>query len=108
MGYRSTIISQDYGSGLPLPKWFTKKYKDELNMGVGFTPVSSKYERKFYGMEEDEMLQDFRKVLAESDAEYLKKTGVDFALLHEDGAINRVTVTATEVKFDDDTIGIPL
>jgi hypothetical protein len=48
----SVLISADYH--LPLPKWFTDKYKGQLNFSkangdkVNNLPISSKFERKFY------------------------------------------------------------
>ena len=103
MGYRTTIVSQDYYLMRQIPKWFKDKYEDEFNIS-GSGVISSKSERKFYSREDDELFQDFSKVIAEAEKLEDGRTGIEvtFALLHEDGAIDRVIVSADKVVFDDD------
>ncbi len=114
MGYRSTFVSEHIY--VSLPEWFVEKYKNSVNFyvrpeglyggGAGelTMPISSKYERKFYSSAEEEIFVDLSKVLRELDEkEHIRN--IRIALMHEDGEIDRVTITPKKVtiqglKFD--------
>lgn len=106
MGYRSTFVSEH--NYVPLPEWFIEKWKDAVHFqvrpeglyggGAGDLtfPISSKFERKFYSSAEDELFIDIAKVLRELPEKEHKKDVV-LVLMHEDGEIDRVIITADKV-----------
>lgn len=108
MGYRSTFVSEHIY--VPLPEWFIEKYKNSVHFyvrpeglyggGAGelTMPISSKYERKFYNSAEEEIFVDLSKVLRElDDREHVGN--IIIALMHEDGEIDRVTITPKKVTI---------
>ena len=101
MGYRTTFVTEDIY--LEIPDWFKKKWPN-LSYGDGARdresgfPIASTYERKFYEGVEDELFIDIARVLREHKEEYPKE--VVIVLLHEDGEIDRVTVTADSVSLE--------
>jgi len=91
MGYRCTLVSNDrVGNGLPL--WFKEKYENRFFFTDGLI-VSSKQERKFY---DNEFFEDYQKAISESGFYALE---VRLAVLGEDGAIFKVIISPTEIKY---------
>lgn len=95
MGYRCTLVSSDrIGNGLPV--WFKEKYDDRFFFSKGLM-VSSKQERKFY---DNEFFEDYQKAIIESgfwNEKYPLK--VFLALLGDDGAVFKVIISPTEIKY---------
>ena len=115
MGYRTTFVSEHIY--VPLPEWFVDKYESSVHFfirpeglfggGAGDVtmPISSKYERKFYSSAEEELFVDLARVLRGLDKdEHVNR--IRIVLMHEDGEIDRVTITPEKVtiqgslKFD--------
>lgn len=98
MGYRSTFITNDFYE--EIPDWFVKKYQGQLNFGERdgkpAAVIASKWERKFYGLEEDELFEDIARVASEIDISF----PIDGALVHEDGLVTAVHITPTEIKVE--------
>jgi len=98
MGYRSTFVTEDVY--YRLPKWFVEKWTT-INYGEHDDkpsfPLSSKFERKFYSGIEDELFIDIAKALGENTDTYPKEVVV--ALMHEDGEIDRITITPEKITL---------
>lgn len=106
MGYRSTIIWQDYSFQKPLPEWFKLKYEWYIYIGKQNSIVASMVESKFYW---NEFFEDYQRALLEifaftdgyrdsfennnSDRKYY------IAVLSEGGYITRVTIGKDSIKF---------
>lgn len=109
MGYRTTFVSEHIY--VPMPQWFVDKWESSVHFytrpegmyggGAGdlTLPISSKFERKFYSGAEDELFLDLAKVLREiEDQEHIRD--IQLVLMHEDGYIDRVTITPSKVKIE--------
>lgn len=98
MGYRSTFVTDDVL--IQVPDWFVEKWptinygEDE---GKPAFPLSSKFERKFYNGVQEELFLDIAQVLREVSEKYPKQ--VTIALLHEDGMIDRITITGKKITL---------
>lgn len=91
MGFRSTITTEYYGR--ELPNWFKEKYQEAFHIEQSF--ISSKFEIKMYTYGSD-LFEDYQKSLIENGLlERINK--VNCVVLHEDGTINKVTITKDEI-----------
>lgn len=99
MGYRSTIITEDFP--LHLPPWFVDKYQESYNLGEYDSqpslPISSRYETKFYQGAQQELFVDIAKVLQEQPDGV--PSDITCALLHEDGRIDRVVIGRNRIEL---------
>ena len=94
MGYRSTLISQDYGG--ELPKWFLEEYKDDIFSSSGCLIVSSKREVKQYG---NSFFEDYQKAVLESGFWNGNDLSIVLAVLAEDGFITKVTIKKDDIIY---------
>lgn len=100
MGFRSTIVTQDYH--LPLPEWFVDKYKDLLFMGIEgkFTmPIASMVEFKSYVGRGREIEYDIQRVLRETPS--WGDGNIILVWLHECGGITRIEISQKEILFSE-------
>jgi len=93
MGFRSTLVSQDYQG--ELPNWFKKKYNDYILFSDGLT-VSSKREAKFYT---NEFFEDYQKAVNESGFWDDKSIEIIIVVLAEDGSVSKVVISNDEIKY---------
>tara|TARA_R110002020_G_scaffold109607_1_gene253562 strand:- start:39 stop:374 length:336 start_codon:yes stop_codon:yes gene_type:complete len=95
MGYRSTLVSQDYYG--KLPDWFKEKYGGWILFPNGLT-VSSKHEAKYY---DNQFFEDYQKAVIESGFWDDMYTDIDIVIvvLAEDGFITKVTITKKEIRY---------
>ena len=93
MGFRSTLVSQDYYG--KLPDWFIEKYGGWILFPNGLI-VSSKHEAKYY---DNQFFEDYQKAVIESG--FWDDTDIDIVLvvLAEDGFITKVSITKKEIKY---------
>jgi len=93
MGFRSTLISQDYFGNLP--EWFKDKYKDYILFPSGLM-VTSKHEAKYY---DNDFFEDYQKAIFESG--FWDETDIDIAIvvLAEDGFITKVIISKKKIKY---------
>jgi hypothetical protein len=108
MGFRTTFVSEHIY--IDLPKWFTDKWADNTHFyvrpeglyggGAGnlTLPISSKFERKFYGSKEDELFTDLQRVLVELKDEPNVKE-IEIVLFHECNGITKVKISKDEIKM---------
>ena len=98
MGYRSTFVTE--ALYFETPEWFNEKWQTlsygEWDGKKGF-PLASTFERKFYYGVEDELFIDLARVIRENTETYPNE--VTLALLHEDGEIDRITITAEKITL---------
>ena len=93
MGFRSTLVSQDYPG--KLPNWFKEKYNDYILFSNGLT-VSSKREAKFYT---NEFFEDYQKAVNESGFWDDKSIEIVIVVLAEDGFVSKVLISKDEIKY---------
>lgn len=108
MGFRSTMISEDYHR--EIPEWFVSKWDNihchiripidafgnPTNEGRPYFsfPISTLKERKFYAeFEREELFLDIQKVLKE-----LKIKNICVVLLHECGGITKVVISEDKIE----------
>lgn len=99
MGFRSTIVTQDYH--LPLPEWFVDKYKDLLFMGIEgkfHLPVASMVEFKSYVGRGGEIEYDIQRVMREGG---WSNGNIILVWLHECGGITRVEIYTDKILFSE-------
>ena len=94
MGFRSTLISRDYGR--ELPNWFKEKYSDYILFKPKSMMVSSKYEAKFY---DNEFFEDYQKAVTESGFWDEHERWLVIAVLAEDGFITKVSMNKNKIIY---------
>lgn len=93
MGFRSTFVTQDYY--IQWPEWFIAKYSDHVNFNDGKGCISSRQEKKSYGVF-SELEDDIQKVLKEIES---KLDGFILVWLHECGGITRVSISKDSITY---------
>lgn len=93
MGFRSTIVSQDYYR--ELPEWFKEKYSGWILFPKGLM-VSSKHEAKF---DDNEFFEDYQKAVIESKFWDANDIDIIIVVLAEDGFITKVSINKNEIKY---------
>lgn len=96
MGFRTKMMTEDY-QGIKVPEWFVLKYPQYNyggDTGTFLLSISSKNERKFYGViKDEEIFKDIQKILVEEDF-----TGsLSVVLLHECGGITLVIISRDKI-----------
>ncbi len=92
MGFRSTLVSQEYGG--TLPDWFKDRYKNKLIFPSG-TMIVSCCEFKIY---DNAIFDDYRKALQESGFD-LDRVGIAVSVLAEDGTVSKVCINDEGIKY---------
>lgn len=105
MGYRASAITEH--TGVKIPQWFKDKWGEQLNVpvyegemysadliGIPRTPISYKYERKYHF----DIISDLQKVVSE-DKEWIGDN-LQMIMMHEDGAVNRISIYADKVIIE--------
>ena len=93
MGFRSTLVSQDYQG--ELPNWFKKKYNDYILFSDGLT-VSSKREVKLHT---NEFFEDYQKAVNEGGFWDDKSIEIEIVVLAEDGFVSKVLISKDMIKY---------
>ncbi len=93
MGFRSTLVSQDYQG--ELPNWFKKKYNDYILFSDGLT-VSSKREAKF---NTNKFFEDYQKAVKWSGFWDDYSIEIVIVVLAEDGFVSKVLISNDEIKY---------
>ncbi len=93
MGFRSTLVGQDYSGNLP--KWFKDKYKNILFFGEGVL-IASQVESKHYT---NDLFEDYQKSLIETDFFEDFPYDISIVVLAEDGFVSKVLISVKEIKY---------
>lgn len=94
MGYRSTLISQDWPCN-ELPDWFKDKYKRYLHYPQGLM-ISSLFEFKIY---DNEIFEDYQKAVKESGFWDKSDLKVKVVVMAEDGFVSQVIISKDDIKY---------
>lgn len=93
MGYRSTLVSNNYGGDLP--NWFKEKYSDRLLYPDG-TMIVSKSEYKHY---DNDLFNDYQKALIEIDFFPSDDFIIGIAVIGENRIITKVLISKDEIRY---------
>ena len=97
MGFRTTLISQDYM--VQIPEWFKEKHKQVTYNNNSFT-IAILTETKFYDdVKETELFIDIQKLMIDQDF----RPSMVLVLLHECGGVTRVEIDRENIRASEPT-----
>ena len=97
MGFRTTMISQEYS--LQIPEWFKEKHQ-RVTYNNDNLAIAILNETKFYDdVKETELFTDIQKLMIEQDF----STDLVLVLLHECGGITRVEIDKENIRASEPT-----